>query len=343
MRFYSIKIENLYVVTDSPIVINVGYWDVDTSTTPYTIDKYVTMLTDFDFIDVNDSLTKINNNTFMVNKEGSYSVQLVDNTLPTGGGIEIFTFYVYTKPYFINQMTLYNLINRELPKVYKSSNVLNNIDNVASAGLIKELYDYEYKLFWDTIESLGSGNKWNKDLEFTFFNAKNILNIVNHPAILLQTLSNVIYTTTTKIHDLAITFSKVVYAIYGNPVPVSIKLISGVWNITIYSLLDNTSWVLGDSVRSVLGSTTILGYRVSGSLYFIYLIISRLMPSNAKYTINLTNTSNFQPVGDNQFYNATVYSIKNNRPGFIPQPYDAFKFANFNNSFNIQGLYYASA
>lgn len=330
MRNYYIALANAYNLTSSPLVVNVGFYNQKTMDyqciTKLDKDDYIVLVP-------NKNMTIIDTNIVQTINPGSYTIQVIDRNDSENVPL-LYNFSVITKPFTLNQDLILRTINRELPNIYKSSELFNNADNFASAGVLSALYDFIYQLYWNSITSIGVENGYNSSWEYVYIGVNNFLNnaIDGYPAQFLRTLMNVNTQTSVQGFSLAQTLSRLIYQFTGTTAPVVIEYIPAgrKYYINIYYSI-TTGWLLGIPGRSELGITT---YLESGSgnafLWILSTVIERLMPAFVGYQINYITIDVF-----NDTYNVTDVGIDDYiDPAVI---YDAYEVVNNNNNFNTRG------
>ncbi len=326
-KTYSIALANTYSATYTPLAVLAGY--VNQKSMAYNCITQIPT-TDYVAYPFNNDLTIINSNMLQTPTEGSYSIFLYDTTT-TNPPIP-FSFYVFRKFFNISDEILLQLINRELPAIYSPDNELNNVDNIASAGVIKALYDYIYSLFWNALTSVGTGTGYNSQWETVYIGATNFLQNATYPAQFLRTLMNVNTQTSTQAFSIAQCLSRLIFQFTGVSAPVEVAYDSAGKKYLINIFYEGFSgWILGITGHTELGITTILGDTGSNSfLWIINEVANRLMPAYVKFSIIYLSTTEF----DAQFNTSIVDSSDFINPAII---YDAYEVVNNNNVFNTQG------
>lgn len=331
---YFIGCSNTFVNPNTPVVIEFGEYNLKSvgfglypCITKFSTNQYNLSLID-------DSLYKINRNTVQAAEIGSKSV-LVYDLINANAAPQLFSFFVYESPLILSQEALLNIINQELPTIYKSSNVLNNADNSGISAVMAAIYKEVYSLFYNVITSIGSGNKYNTDWEYVYVGINNFLQNAIYPAEFIKTLMQVNSKTSIQIPQMAILISKLAFQFTGeiSPIYIYYDLATDTYYINIYNSI-SPGWQLGVSGRSELGVTTFLNFgQTTGYLYILSVIIGRLMPIQVKYligtyTIDDFNTAfNINDVDVNDYIDSSVN-------------YDAYAVVNNNNIFNTQGYYH---
>lgn len=338
---YSIQIASTYNQTASPIIFNVGYYN--TKISGYKCISLIPSST-YMIYPFNNDLQQIQNNILQAGHKGSYTVQFLDMNYPDNESI-IYSFYIFEKPFIINQDILLRVINRELPEIYNPTNQLNHVDNYASSGIINEVYNYIYELFYNSMTSIGatilgddinSGAGYNPNWETVYIGVTNFLQNATYPAAFLKTLMTINTKCSVQKFSISITLSRLCYQFLGITVPVYIEYnddIKKSYTINIY-YTENGAWVLGDSILSVLGSTTTLVNENSKDfLWIIQTIANRLMPAFVNFKIS------YHPI---TLFNSS-FNISDVSSGvdFIDTSviYDAYIVINNNNVFNTQGYF----
>lgn len=334
---YIINIASTYQQTFSPIEFMVGYKNIKIEHNNY---QCISLIQPSHYVihPLNNDLQVIQNNILQASKEGSYSVQLFNMNNSITDAI-IYSFYIFEKPFIMNQDIILRLINKELPNIYNASNKLNMIDNYASAGVINKLYNYVYELFYNAITSIGTTinglSGYNNNWETVYIEVTNFLQNAAYPAKFLNTLININTQCSVQRFSIAITLSRLCYQFLNTYTPVYIVYVpsTNIYLITIY-YSDNNAWILGDNIYSVLGETTILANsNLKSFLWIIQTIANRLIPASIKFMIQYEQISIF-----NSNFNI---SAVNTGIDFIDTTiiYDAYMVVNNNNVFNTQGYF----
>lgn len=329
MTQYFVGLNNTYNTTNTPLVIQAGYYNQKSVNYSCITKLPHTQYVAYPF---NNDLTVINNYMLQTDVENSYTILFYDKLNDTNPPIP-FSFYVFKKLFNINTINLEQLINRELPSIYNSEEPLNAIDNYASAGALKELYNYIYSLFWNSLTSVGVGESYNSQWEEVYIGATNFLQNAAYPARFLKTLMNINTQTSTQAFSIAQCLSRLIFQFVGVATPVEV-----VWNpstqqynINIY-YINFPGWKLGVDGFTELGVTTILGGGESNPfLWIIKTVANRIMPAYVKWSIAYLTPEYF----NNNFQ---ITLVTNNDFIDSNQIYDAYKVVNNNNIFNTQGF-----
>ena len=339
MRKYFISINNTFNFTNSPIVLSVGYYN----TYQGVQISCITLLdpSTYSIRSLNNDITILSNNSFTAPNQGSYTIQILDNYLENNNQLVTYSLYIFNNKFIINDTIIYNSTNRQLPSIYNRSNKYNDIDNIASSKVINDMHNYHYNLFWNILLSLGVNGYYNTDKEFTYFGINGILKNASFPAELLQTVSNIDTQGGNTAYDLMILISRIClqflgYDSSGNGVPVEVvyDVNNKIWNINIYNVSKiGNIWVLGDSVKSILGTSTYLGgLNTDTILWFINYIIYNIIPLHIKYYINYYSFNNFTAK-----YNTSIVGVNDFYDFSNPTQYGCFQVINNNNNFNTKG------
>lgn len=331
---YFCGILNNYKQTNSPLNIAVGRYNEKTD--GY---KCITKLENKNFkiinLSKNNIITKIPNyNAIMSDKAGSYFVLIYDvtttenNLKPT-----LLPVYIFNELFNNTQTSVYKTITHELPQLYKYSNKYNNVDNLATAKVIEEVYLFIYNLFYNTVSSVGRGKVYNQNWEIVYFATNNLLKNFVYPADLIESLLQINGLVATKVKDIAIFLSRILYQMVGVLVPVYIyyNKNSKQYIITIYNTNLLSAWSLGDRDKSILGETTILTSRTeSQHLWIISILARRLMPCSNKFTIIFNSIEIFKEKFNTEIVKENDYIDDN-------VIYDAYGVVNNDNLFNTKG------
>jgi hypothetical protein len=329
MTQYFVGLNNTYNTTNTPLVVQAGYYNQ--KAVEYSC---ITKLlpSQYKAYSFNNDLTVINDYMLQTDVEGSYTVLFYDKLSNTNPPIP-FSFYVFRQQFNINAINLEQLINKELPSIYSVEEPLNAIDNYASSETIKALYDYIYNLFWNSLTSVGVEKSYNLQWEEVYIEATNFLQNAVYPAQFLKTLMNINTQTSTQAFSIAQCLSRLIFQFNGEAAPVEVvwDFNTQQYNINIY-YTTFIGWQLGVPGSSELGITTILGGLESNPfLWIINTVANRIMPAYVKWNINYLNIAEF----NNNFQIALV---TNNDFINSNQIYNAYKVVNNNNIFNTQGF-----
>lgn len=324
---------NQYCTVNAPLVIEMGY--VNQKSENY---KCLTKINSEDLrvtpLQPNAE-QMISNNTLQVGTIGSYSVLVHENVNDTQN---LFSFYAFGNLSINNQDALLSIFNQELPAIYKSSNVLNNADNFATTGIMAYLYEFIYNLYYNSISSIGIRAEYNRDWELVYVGAANFLSNAVYPAKCLQTLMQISSLTGTRVKDIAICLSRLLYQFTGVATPIEINYIqeSDLYQITLYSSSFG-AWVLGQIGSSELGVTTVLTGRSLRQDYFwfIYSVAERLIPPFVKFNFEFRDREAFTDRFNIDIVDADDYILEE-------LVYNAYEVVNNNKNFNTKGYLYVN-
>lgn len=323
-----IGIRNTFTNPNAPIVIESGYYNTKQDgykcLTKLSIsEKSLNPITAA-------NMYKVNETTIQCATVGSYSVLVANKLLNTSP--QLFSFTVYEAPQIINKEWLTQLINSELPTIYKSQNQLNNADNYGSATVLSIVYESVYQLFYNTITSIGKDKAYNSNWEYVYVGANNFLQNAVYPADFLNTLMQVITQTGISMPNLAILASKIAFQYTGlnNPVSMWYNPEDDVYYIDVYVNGVLIGWELG---VSELGIDTVLSMASASQYsYILSEIVAKLIPITVNYQIQLLNYQDFldgfntAQVANSDYIDSAV-------------KYDAYMVVNNNNIFNTKGFY----
>lgn len=327
---YFIGFDNTFVTPNSPLVVEFGAY-ITKENGYKCITKYDK--SDYDVLPLyKNGLYKVNDNVVQCSRVGNYSLAVYDLLADIQTPL-IYSFYAYQSPQIINKEMCLQIINAELPTIYKPSNELNNADNNGIAQVMADVYKEVYTLFYGIITSLGVENEYNPNWESVYIGVNKFLNNAAYPAQFLKTLMQVATKTGVSFKDIATFASRISYQFIGEPVPVRVfyQELTNSYRVDIY-LPDDTFgdkvWFLG---YSTLGNNTYLFDKIGNAyIYILCKLITRLMPVTVKYNIRLLPYQEFL----NNFDTVTVtgndyidHSIN----------YDAYVVINNNNLFNTKG------
>lgn len=328
MRNYEIALANTYYAVDSPLQVNVGYYQ--TKLSGY---KCITQLSNSEFqLNLFSSgLIDIGNNRILAKNSDSYTIFIIDPSQSDNIPIP-FSFYTFQNLYIVNNEVLNSILNQELPMIFNPNQPFNAINNAGTVSVLLKVYNTCYDLFYNSTTSIGLGTSYNSNWEYIYLGINNILQNAVYPAEFLKTMMNINTQCSIQGYSLAITFSRLVYQFIGEAVPVQIVYDNDTsqYLVNIYYNVPDV-WSLGTVGFSELDDTTFLLGTGTSFLWVINKIVTRLMPAQVKWIIQYLSRDTFNTdfnisdVDTNDFYDPAVL-------------YDAYMVVNNKNNFNTQGF-----
>ncbi len=236
----------------------------------------------------------VNNGLWTATQPGSYGIVFNYTVAPVPLPplplviSSIFYFYVATPLKQMSYNKLYTIFKQELPSSYNNDidiNSGNYLDNYATVNILNDTYKLIYNIISQQYPSNGYTTNW----EYALNGTNRLFQIAKYPAEITALLYRIPYNTGINRHDLTLFIAKYCYYFLGYPVIVYIDSNS---NITVYAAGDNPSWILGDAIDSILGSTTILGSENSNLFaYLLLLFVMRLFPVQVLWSLTFSNTN----------------------------------------------------